>query len=197
MAINEDTDIFQYIFVAANSLQVRLAQDVGLFFVTTSKKNNTSYILIAPFIYFFLIFQGFFIFVSHVLMNNKVSISMEHISIGNFLLFFADIFFLKYSFLFWHIKLLNNYVLIYNLSIKFILFSEKVMQGLRNKYPAFSLCKRKTKHRKIESVSISRNKSTTKFDSPLKEDKVKIVLHDNYKMIIMITIIIDPVVMKT
>lgn len=81
MAINEDTDIFQYIFVAANSL------------------------------------QGFFIFVSHVLMNNKV------------------------------------------------------MQGLRNKYPAFSLCKRKTKHRKIESVSISRNKSTTKFDSPLKEDK--------------------------
>lgn len=70
------------------------------------------------------------------------------------------------------------------------------MQGLRNKYPAFSLCKRKTKHRKIESVSISRNKSTTKFDSPLK-DKVKIVLHDNYKMIIVITIIIDPVVMKT
>lgn len=147
--------------------------------------------------FYFLIFQGFFIFVSHVLMNNKVSISMEHISIGNFLLFFADIFFLKYSFLFWHIKLLNNYVLIYNLSIKFILFSEKVMQGLRNKYPAFSLCKRKTKHRKIESVSISRNKSTTKFDSPLKEHKVKIVLHDNYKMIIVITIIIDPVVMKT
>lgn len=99
--------------------------------------------------------------------------------------------------MFWHIKLLNNYVLIYNLSIKFILFSEKVMQGLRNKYPAFSLCKRKTKHRKIESVSISRNKSTTKFDSPLKEDKVKIVLHDNYRMIIVITIIIDPVVMKT
>lgn len=71
------------------------------------------------------------------------------------------------------------------------------MQGLRNKNPAFSLCKRKTKHRKIESVSISRNKSTTKFYSPLKEDKVKIVLHDNYKMIIVITIIIYTVVMKT
>lgn len=83
------------------------------------------------------------------------------------------------------------------MSIKFILLSEKVMQGLKNKYPAFRLCKRKTKHRKIESVSISRNKSTTKFDPPLKEEKVKIVLHDNYKMIIVITIIIDPVTMKT
>lgn len=70
------------------------------------------------------------------------------------------------------------------------------MQGLRNKYLAFSTCKRKPKHSKIESVSISRNQSTTKFDAPLVEEKVKIVLQ-NYKMIIVITIIIDPGVIKT
>lgn len=80
---------------------------------------------------------------------------------------------------------------------KFILFAKKVMQGLRNKYPAFNTCKRKAKHSKIESVSISRNQSTTKFDAPLIEEKVEIVLQNNYKMIIVITIIIDPVVIKT
>lgn len=97
MAINEDTDIFQYIFVAANSLQVRLAQDVGLFCNNFKEKQYFLHPYCAIYL-FILIFQGFFIFVSHVLMNNKVSISMETYINQGYSSFFRYLFFLNLLF---------------------------------------------------------------------------------------------------
>ncbi|XP_052714639.1 adhesion G protein-coupled receptor B1-like [Crassostrea angulata] len=81
LAVNEKADVFQYIFVFANSL------------------------------------QGFFIFISHVLLN------------------------------------------------------QKVMQGLRNKYPALSTLASKDEHSKIETTSVSRSQSTCKPDASLVETK--------------------------
>lgn len=97
MAINEDTDILQYIFVAANSLQVRLAQDVGLFCNNFKEKQYFLHPYCAIYL-FILIFQGFFIFVSHVLMNNKVSISMETYINRVYSSFFRYLFFLIFFF---------------------------------------------------------------------------------------------------
>ncbi|XP_065940924.1 uncharacterized protein [Magallana gigas] len=83
LAVNEKADVFQYIFVIANSL------------------------------------QGFFIFVSHVLLNKKV------------------------------------------------------IQGLKNRYPAVGTFISIAEHNKKETTSVSRSQSTSKFNAPLVETKKK------------------------